>query len=108
MTHPRKLLDGAIHSPARFSVMATLNAVEKVEFGFVRDTVELSDSALSQHLTKLADAGYVEVSKVQEGRRTRTWLSATPAGRAAFEQHVALLNLIAGGHGDEPGAATEP
>ena len=95
MSHPRNMLDPIIHSPPRFSVMALLVAGEKVEFGFVRDAVEISDSALSQHVTKLEKAGYVKVTKGQLGRRPRTWLSATRAGRDAFRQHVAVLNQIA-------------
>ncbi|WP_091673212.1 winged helix-turn-helix domain-containing protein [Amycolatopsis marina] len=96
MTHPRHRLDSVIHSPARFSIMAALLAADKVEFRFVRDTVELSDSALSQHVTTLEQAGYVKVTKGQAGRRPRTWLSATKAGRTAFRDHLALLNELAG------------
>ncbi|SFB20844.1 Winged helix DNA-binding domain-containing protein [Amycolatopsis marina] len=76
--------------------MAALLAADKVEFRFVRDTVELSDSALSQHVTTLEQAGYVKVTKGQAGRRPRTWLSATKAGRTAFRDHLALLNELAG------------
>ena len=45
MTYPRHRLNPIIHAPTRFSIMAALMAADKVEFRFVRDTVELSDSA---------------------------------------------------------------
>jgi DNA-binding MarR family transcriptional regulator len=96
MSHPRHQLDPAIQHPARFSIMALLVAADRAEFQFVRDTVELSDSALSQHATALESAGYVVVSKGQVGRRPRTWLAATVAGRAAFARHVDALHQIAG------------
>jgi DNA-binding MarR family transcriptional regulator len=109
VTHPRHQLNPIIHSPTRFSIMAALMAADKVEFRFVRDTVELSDSALSQQLTTLEEAGYVEVTKGQVGRRPRTWLSATPAGRAAFSQHLAVLNqLAASAAAPTDGAETSP
>lgn len=95
MTHPRHRLDPVIHAPARFSVMAALVAADRVEFRFIRDTVELTDSALSQHLTKLEQAGYVKVTKGQVGRRPRTWVSATRAGRVAFHDHLGVLNELA-------------
>lgn len=95
MTHLRHQLDGVIHSPIRFAIMATLNAVERAEFRFVRDAIEVSDSLLSQHVTTLEHAGYVRVTKRQEGRRTRTWLSLTPRGRTAFAHHVDVLNRMA-------------
>jgi DNA-binding MarR family transcriptional regulator len=95
VTHLRHQLDAIIHSPTRFSIMAALMAADKVEFQFIRDTVELTDSALSQHVTKLEGAGYVKVTKGQAGRRPRTWLSATRAGRTAFSGHLAVLNQLA-------------
>jgi DNA-binding MarR family transcriptional regulator len=100
VTHPRHRLDPVIHAPARFSVMAALVAADRVEFRFIRDTVELTDSALSQHLTKLEQAGYVKVTKGQVGRRPRTWVSATREGRTAFRDHLAVLNGLAASAGD--------
>ena len=70
-------------------------AADRAEFRFIRDTVELTDSALSQQVTTLEQAGYVTVTKGQVGRRPRTWLSATPAHRAAFSSHLAVLTELA-------------
>lgn len=95
MSHPRHRLDDTIHSPVRFSVMAMLAEAAKVEFGFVRDTVEVSDSVLSKHVTTLEKAGYVTVKKGYVGKRPRTWLSLSSAGRDAFEAHCAALRTIA-------------
>ncbi|NYH55548.1 MULTISPECIES: winged helix-turn-helix domain-containing protein [Nocardiopsis] len=97
MNHPRSMLDEVIHSPVRFSVVAALAAVDRAEFRFVRDTVEVTDSALSKQVTVLENAGYVRVHKVAVGRRTRTSLSLTREGRAAFERHVRALRDIASG-----------
>ena len=62
--------------------MAVLCAPDKTDFGFVRDTVEPSDSARSQHVAVLEQAGEVIVTKVKIGRRSRTWLSAARLGVA--------------------------
>lgn len=80
--------------------MAALIAADKAEFRFIRDTVEITDSALSQHVTTLEQAGYLKVTKGQAGRRPRTWLSATRAGRSAFRDHLAVLNQLAAGAQD--------
>jgi hypothetical protein len=37
----------------------------------------------------------VTITKGQVGRRPRSWLSATAAGRAAFNAHLAVLNELA-------------
>ena len=93
--HPRTRLVELIHQPIRFSIMAALHAADEVDFKFLRNTVEISDSLLSRYIIQLEDAGYVQVRKGHVGRRPRTWLSLTPLGRNIFEQHVAALQEIA-------------
>ncbi|HEX2314647.1 MAG TPA: transcriptional regulator [Thermomonospora sp.] len=95
MSHPRHQLDEVIHSPVRFAIAALLAAAEKAEFGYVRDTVEITDSALSKQVATLEKAGYVKVTKGYVGKRPRTWLSLTRAGRTAFDVHCAALRAIA-------------
>ncbi|QBI56564.1 winged helix-turn-helix domain-containing protein [Streptomonospora litoralis] len=99
MKHPRSQLDDAIHAPVRFSIAAALAAADQADFKFVRDTVEVSDSALSKQIAVLENAGYVKVRKTFVGRRPRTYLSLTPEGREAFERHVQALRDIAAGAG---------
>ncbi|MBM2616625.1 transcriptional regulator [Actinoplanes sp. LDG1-06] len=93
--HPRHRLDPVIHSPIRLSIVACLAAADKAEFAFVRDTVEVSDSVLSRQVTLLAEAGYVNARKGYVGKRPRTWLSLTAAGREAYGKHLAALTAIA-------------
>jgi DNA-binding MarR family transcriptional regulator len=94
--HPRHRLGEVIHQPVRFSIMAALAAATEAEFGFVRDAVEISDSTLSKQVTVLEQAGYVDVRKGYVGKRPRTWLRITPAGRSAFAEHLDTLRQIAG------------
>ena len=86
--------DEFLHVPARLSIVSLLAPADWVEFGFLRDTIGTSDSALSKQVSALADAGYVEVHKSREphGRRTRVRLTAQ--GRAAFREHAAALERI--------------
>ena len=83
--------DELIHAPTRLSIVSLLAASEWAEFKFIRDTVGLSDSALSKQLTTLEEAGYVEIRKGFVGKRPRTTARLTRVGRAAFELHVAAL-----------------
>lgn len=104
MSHPRSRLDEVIHAPVRFSIVAALAAVDRAEFRFMRDALEITDSALSKQISVLENAGYVRVHKVAVGRRTRTSLSLAPEGRTAFKNHVRALHEIANGAFLEPGA----
>lgn len=92
MTTPR--FDDLIHAPTRLSIVSLLAASQWAEFKFIRDTVGLSDSALSKQLTTLEEAGYVEIRKGFVGKRPRTTARLTRAGRNAFERHVVALQEI--------------
>ncbi|RSS70746.1 transcriptional regulator [Streptomyces sp. WAC06614] len=94
-SHPRHDLDPLLNAPVRLSVIAALAPLDKAEFGFVRDLVEVSDSVLSKQVAALEEAGYVEVHKGRVARRPRTWLATTAEGRAAYQRHLAALRAIA-------------
>ena len=86
--------DELIHAPTRLSIVSLLAATEWADFKFIRDSVGLSDSALSKQLTTLEEAGYVEIRKGFVGKRPRTSARRNSGGRAAFERHVAALQEI--------------
>lgn len=94
--HPRHALAPLLASAVRLSIVAALAAVEKAEFAYVRDLVEITDSALSKQISRLEEAGWVTVEKGQVGRRPRTWLRLTEDGAAAYRRHLAALTAIAG------------
>ncbi len=104
--HPRHRLDDVIHAPVRLSIVAALAAVDKADFGEVRDAVEITDSALSKQVATLELAGYVRVTKGRVGRRPRTWLALTHDGRHALDEHLAALSDIARGRGSRNATGT--
>jgi DNA-binding MarR family transcriptional regulator len=87
-----------IHAPHRLRICAMLNGAQKVEFRLLQDQLGLSKSALSKHLTLLADAGYVRQERILRGSRNRLWLSLTSEGARAYSAHVkALQQIVASG-----------
>ncbi|WP_181766902.1 winged helix-turn-helix domain-containing protein [Streptomyces albidus (ex Kaewkla and Franco 2022)] len=89
-------IDPLFVDPTRLSIMSLLAASRWAEFAFVRDTVGLSDSALSKQISKLQDRAYIEVERGYVGKRPRTWVRIGDAGRLALEGHVAALqNIVA-------------
>jgi DNA-binding MarR family transcriptional regulator len=86
--------DELIHAPTRLSIVALLAAAEWADFTFVRDSLDLSDSALSKQVATLEQAGYVTVRKTGTGRSRRTHLRLSPRGRQAFRAHAAALQQI--------------
>jgi DNA-binding MarR family transcriptional regulator len=95
VTHPALKLDDTVHQRVRLGILALLQEAKRAEFSYVRDALDLSDGNLSRHIQVLDEAGLVKVEKGFEGRRPRTWVSATSEGRAALNQELkALRELI--------------
>ena len=54
--HPRYRLSETLHQPVRFSIAAALAATESMDFGTLRDQIQVSDSVLSKQITILEQA----------------------------------------------------
>jgi DNA-binding transcriptional ArsR family regulator len=100
--------DELIHAPTRLSIVALLASTEWADFSFIRDSLSLSDSALSKQLATLEEAGYIDIRKGFVGKRPRTSARLNTVGRAAFDQHVAALQEIVALAGDGTGRPTYP
>ncbi len=87
-------LDPVIHAPKRLGAMAMLAAAKWVEFSFLREQLDVSDSDLSKQMSALCEAGYAKVKKQGHGRSGQTWFAATPNGRSALERHVTALRAL--------------
>ena len=95
--HPSQRLDDVVHQRVRLGILAVLAEADEADFGYLKEVLGLTDGNLSRHLQVLDEAGYVRIAKTFEGRRPRTWVGATKAGRVAFAAELAALrDLIAG------------
>ena len=92
--HPVNGLDDIVHQRVRLGILAITHEARKVEFGFLRTTLELTAGNLSQHLTVLENAGLITVEKGYEGRRGRTWVHLTKAGHRALNNEIAALKTL--------------
>lgn len=87
-------LDKLVHEPARLAVMALLYVVESADFTFVMNQTGLTWGNLSTHLTKLQEAGYIEVEKSFKGKRPNTSLKLSSKGREAFHEYVQKMKKV--------------
>ncbi len=86
-----------IHQATRLKIMASLNKLAPdalLDFTRLKSILETTDGNLGTHLDALDKAGYIAIDKSFEGRKPRTRVKATPAGRRAFAEHVAYLRDI--------------
>jgi DNA-binding MarR family transcriptional regulator len=101
-------LDEVVHQKTRLGMLAVLSEIRRADFNFLKSTLSLSDGNLSRHLQVLEEAGLVKLEKVFEGRRPRTWVSITKAGRSAFQAELASLQaLMTGLNGAPPETAAK-
>jgi DNA-binding MarR family transcriptional regulator len=89
-------IDRLVHEPARLAIIALLYVVESADFTFLVNQTGLSWGNLSAHMSKLEEAGYLDVEKSFKGRRPNTVLRLTPAGRSAFEEYRRSLKQVLG------------
>lgn len=89
-------LDDVIHSRIRLAVMAILASVEDAEFTYLRDKVGATDGNLSTHLSRLSEAGYVDVTRTLAGGRPVSRYRLTAVGRASFKAYLAKLETLLG------------
>ena len=89
--------DEVIHQSIRLKIMASLNAVHGnngLDFVELKQLANATDGNLGSHLATLEKAGYVSIDKQFVGKKPRSRVSITRAGRHAFEQHIRFLRDI--------------
>ena len=96
--HPTSGIDETVHQRHRLGILTITAEADRAEFGYLRDALDLTPGNLSRHLTVLEDAGLVNVEKGYEGRRPRTWVRITRAGRTALAAELDLLAALVRQH----------
>ena len=89
-------LEPELNNPTRLGIVSSLKNRDKAEFKLLRDSLGVSDSVLSRHITALEKAGMVEVKKGYVGKRPRTWVSISKDGNSRLEAHIQALRELAG------------
>ena len=81
---------------AGLTTLALLTPGDQVSFTRLQQTLGMTAGNLSTHNRRLEEAGYLEVTKVIEGRSPVTYLALTDLGRAAFAAYrKALIEILA-------------
>ena len=92
--HPVNGLDDVVHQRVRLGILTITHEAREVEFGYIRDTLELTAGNLSQHLATLERAGLITMDKGYEGKRPRTWIKLTRAGQTALREEIRQLKQL--------------
>lgn len=88
------LLDRLIHEPGRLTILTVLSSVQAADFVFLQRTTRLTKGNLSSHLTKLEEAGLIEIHKRFVGKKPNTNVTLTAAGKQRIARHWDQLERL--------------
>lgn len=87
-------VDRIVHEPARLMILAVLSAAREADFLYLLNATELTKGNLSSHLSRLEEAGYVEIEKSFVGKQPRTVARLTAAGREALVAYRRQMQAV--------------
>jgi DNA-binding transcriptional ArsR family regulator len=80
-------IDRIVHEPARLAILTVLASCERADFLFLERVTGLTRGNLSVQMTRLEEAGLIEIEKTIERKRTLTTASLKFDGRSALEAY---------------------
>ena len=96
--HPTNGLNDVVHQRHRLGILTIAAESKRVEFGYLREALDLTNGNLSRHITVLNEAGLLDIEKGYEGKRPRTWVSITETGREALAAEISALRALVARH----------
>lgn len=87
-------LNKSFESRIRLGVMSVLMVNDWVDFGTLKETLNITDGNLASHITALEKMEYIKVKKQFIGKRPNTSYAVTKLGKKAFNDHLDALEKI--------------
>jgi DNA-binding MarR family transcriptional regulator len=84
-------LDPLLHNQLRLAVISSLMALEEADFTYLLERTGATRGNLSVQITKLKEAGYIQVKKGFKDNYPQTTCSITAKGSKAFAVYVEAL-----------------
>jgi DNA-binding MarR family transcriptional regulator len=88
------VLDRLIHEPGRLAILTVLSSVATADFVFLQRATGLTKGNLSSHLTKLEEAGLVEIEKRFVRKKPNTNVTLTAVGKQRIAHHWDQLERL--------------
>jgi DNA-binding transcriptional ArsR family regulator len=96
-------VDRVIHEPARLAILTVLSACESADFTFLQSATGLSKGNLSVQLTRLDEAGLIDIDKVLYRKTTRTTVRLTSLGKQQLNEYWRTMKKIQRQGATQPG-----
>ena len=89
-------IDRLVHSPARLAILTYLYVVEEGDAVYLLNQTGLTWGNFSANVTKLQEAGYIEVDKEFKNNKPHTLIKLTNEGRKAFHDYQEMMKGLLG------------
>lgn len=87
-------LNKAFESRIRLGIMSILIVNDWIDFGTLKEMLNITDGNLASHIAALEKEEYVEIKKQFVGKKPNTSYAVTKAGKKAFNDHLDALEKI--------------
>ena len=87
-------LNKAFESRIRLGIMSILMVNDWIDFGTLKEMLNITDGNLASHIAALEKEKYVEIKKQFVGKKPNTSYAVTKAGKKAFNDHLDALEKI--------------
>jgi predicted ArsR family transcriptional regulator len=87
-------LNKAFENRIRLGIMSILMVNDWVDFGTIKEMLNITDGNLASHITALEKENYVAVRKQFIGKRPNTSFCVTKTGKKAFNDHLDALEKL--------------
>ena len=87
-------LNKAFESRVRLGIMSILMVNDAVDFGMLKEQLQITDGNLASHLSALEKLKYIQITKQFIGKKPNTSYAASAAGKKAFSDHIDALEQL--------------
>lgn len=87
-------LNKAFESRVRLGIMSILMVNETVDFGMLKEQLQITDGNMASHLSALEKLKYIEITKQFIGKKPNTSYAASALGKKAFSDHLDALERL--------------
>jgi DNA-binding MarR family transcriptional regulator len=87
-------LNKAFESRVRLGIMSILMVHDAVDFGTLKQQLQITDGNMASHSSALEKLGYITIRKQFIGKKPNTSYAATMEGRKAFNEHLFALERL--------------
>jgi len=84
----------AFESRVRLGIMSILLVNDVVDFGMLKEQLQLTDGNMASHLSALEKAQYITITKKFIGKKPNTTYKVTDEGKKAFNLHLDALEKL--------------